>query len=104
MTRNEVINEIVSKTGVGRPEVQATLEALLKLIKENMAQGENIYFRGFGSFILKHRRKKLARNIHKNTAVIVDAHFIPFFKPAPEFTEMIKESSELQKRLAVEAN
>jgi len=92
MTKAEVINEIVNRTGIGKAEVQTTVETFFKVMKNSMAEGHNIYFRGFGSFILKKRAKKVARNISKNTAMEIPAHFIPKFKPAKTFADKIKKS------------
>lgn len=92
MTKAEVINEIVNKTGIGKAEVQQTVETLFKVMKTSMVDGKNIYFRGFGSFVLKKRAKKIARNISKNTAMEIPAHFIPKFKPAKTFADKVKKS------------
>ncbi len=85
MTKAEVINEIVAKTGVEKAAVQQTIESFFKIVKASMIEGNNIYFRGFGSFVLKKRARKVARNISKNTAMIIDEHYIPRFKPAKVF-------------------
>jgi len=68
-----------------------TLEALFKEIKESLAEGENVYVRGFGSFIIKKRAKKIGRHIKKNTAIEIPEHYIPAFKPAKVFVEQVKE-------------
>lgn len=90
MTKAEIVNEIVNKTGLEKVAVQATVEALMETMKQSMVKGENIYLRGFGTFLLKNRAKKIGRNISKNTAVVVPAHTIPAFKPAKEFVEKVK--------------
>ena len=91
MTKADVINEIVEKTGIGRREVSITVEALMEVIKENMIQNrENIYLRGFGSFNVKTRAEKTARNISKNTTLTIPAHDIPAFKPAKSFLQAMK--------------
>ena len=92
MTKAEIINEIVNKTNLDKNEVQTTVEAFLKSVRVNMVEGKNIYFRGFGSFILKKRAKKIARNISKNTAITIDEHYIPKFKPAKTFMDKVKKS------------
>lgn len=92
MTKAEVIAEISNKTGIDKGDVQATVEAFFSVVKSNMAQGENIYVRGFGSFVNKKRAKKIGRNISKNEAIVIDEHFIPSFKPSKVFLEMIKKS------------
>jgi DNA-binding protein HU-beta len=95
VTKAEVINEIAEKTGVDKADVQTTVEAFFTVVKESMAQGDNIYVRGFGSFINKKRARKVARNISKNTALIIDEHYIPSFKPSKIFLEKIKTSEKL---------
>lgn len=90
MTKAEIVNEIVAKTGIEKVAVEATVEAIMENIKANMAKGENIYLRGFGTFLLKKRAEKTGRNISKNTAIKIPAHMIPAFKPAKEFVVEIK--------------
>ena len=92
MTKAEVIAEITDKTGIEKNDVTATVEAFFQVIKESLAEGENIYVRGFGSFVNKKRARKVARNISKNTAMIIDEHYIPSFKPSKVFVEKIKTS------------
>lgn len=92
MTKAEIINEIVSKTGIEKALVQDAIETFLKSVKGNMIEGKNIYFRGFGSFILKKRARKVARNISKNTSIVIDEHFIPKFKPAKGFLDKVKKT------------
>ncbi|MBV6645960.1 MAG: integration host factor subunit beta [Cyclobacteriaceae bacterium] len=98
MTKADVINEISDRTGIDRADVQATVEAFFSIVKNSMAEGENIYVRGFGSFVNKKRAKKIARNISKNTAMVIDEHFVPSFKPSKIFTEKIKTSPKLRPR------
>lgn len=95
MTKADVINEIADKTGIDRLDVQASVEAFFSVVKNSMADGENIYVRGFGSFINKKRAKKIARNISKNTAMVIDEHYIPSFKPSKVFIEKIKTSDKI---------
>ena len=92
MTKAEVISEITEKTGIDKADVSATVEAFFSVVKNSMADGENIYVRGFGSFINKKRARKIARNISKNTAIVIDEHFIPSFKPSKVFVDKIKKS------------
>ncbi len=99
MTKAEVINEIVNRTGIGKAEVQQTVETFFKVMKNSMVEGNNVYFRGFGSFILKKRAKKIARNISKNTAMEIPAHYIPKFKPAKTFADKVKKSEAIKKNL-----
>ncbi|MCX6167128.1 MAG: integration host factor subunit beta [Sphingobacteriales bacterium] len=90
MTKAEIIAEIATKTGIEKGDVQETVEAFFKVVKNSMVGGENVYVRGFGSFIVKKRAKKTARNISKNTAIIVPEHFVPSFKPAKIFVDKVK--------------
>ena len=90
MTKADVINEIAEKTGIEKMAVQATVEAFMKTIRNNMVEGKNVYLRGFGTFLVKKRAEKIGRNISKNTAVIIPAHNIPAFKPAKTFVEKVK--------------
>lgn len=90
MTKIELAKEIASKTGLNTKDVLVIVESLMDTIKTSMAEGEEVFLRGFGSFIIKHRANKTARNISKNTTVIVPAHDIPAFRPAKEFLEQVK--------------
>jgi DNA-binding protein HU-beta len=90
MTKAEIVNEIVNKTGIEKVAVQAIVESLMETLKDSMIKGDNIYLRGFGSFIIKKRREKTGRNISKNTAVKIPAHNVPAFKPCKEFVEAVK--------------
>jgi DNA-binding protein HU-beta len=86
MTKAEIVNSIVQRTGIGRGEVLATVEALMEEIRTSLAvKKENVYLRGFGSFIVKHRARKTARNISKNTTLVIEAHDLPAFKPCKSF-------------------
>ena len=90
MTKIEIVREIASKTGLPTTDVLVIVESLMESIKSSMAEGEEIFLRGFGSFIIKRRAEKTARNISKNTTVIIPAHDIPAFKPAKEFMDQVK--------------
>lgn len=91
MTKAEIVNQIVETTGIARRDVLVTVEALMETIKNQMIDnGENIYLRGFGSFIVKKRAEKTARNISKNTTLIIPEHNIPAFKPAKSFLQLMK--------------
>lgn len=90
MTKAEIINQIVADTGLEKPEVIAVVESLMETMKNTMAGGNEIFLRGFGSFILKKRARKIARNITKGTSIEVPAHVIPAFKPSKEFLEEVK--------------
>ena len=91
MTKADIVNEISKKTGIDKPTVLTTVEAFMDSVKDSLTKNEeNVYLRGFGSFILKRRAKKTARNISKNTTIIIDEHNIPAFKPAKVFVEAVK--------------
>lgn len=96
MTKAEVITEIADKTGIDKADVTTTVEAFFSVVKSSMSDGQNIYVRGFGSFINKKRARKIARNISKNTAIVIDEHFIPSFKPSKVFIEKIKKSDRVK--------
>lgn len=89
MTKAEIVNEISKKTGVDKITALATVEAFMETVKDSLVKEENVYLRGFGSFILKKRAQKTARNISKNTTIIIPEHNIPSFKPAKTFTNAI---------------
>lgn len=95
MTKAEVIAEIAEQTGVDKTDVQTVVEAFFDVVKESMSEGHNIYVRGFGSFVNKKRARKIARNISKNTAIVIDEHFVPSFKPSKVFIEKIKASDKV---------
>jgi DNA-binding protein HU-beta len=90
VTKSDVINEISEKTGIDKLDVQASVEAFFSVVKTSMADGKNIYVRGFGSFVNKKRAKKIARNISKNTAIVIEEHYVPSFKPSKIFIDKIK--------------
>ena len=90
MTKADIVKEISSKTGIEKNIVLATVESFMETVKESLANEENVYLRGIGSFILKKRATKTARNISKNTTIIIPEHNIPAFKPAKTFSLSIK--------------
>lgn len=92
MTKAEIVSDIADKTGLEKVEIQTVVEAFMHEVKESLASGENVYLRGFGSFIVKKRAKKTGRNISKNTTIVIPAHNIPAFKPAKTFVEKVKEN------------
>lgn len=92
MRKADLIAEIAEKTGIAKVDVLVTLEAFFKEVKESLAEGENVYIRGFGSFVTKKRAKKIGRNIKKNVAIEIPEHYIPAFKPSKVFVEMVKEN------------
>ena len=90
MTKAEIVNEIAKATGIDKASVLAVVEQFMVVVKDSLAHGENVYLRGFGSFIVKTRSEKTARNISKNTTIIIPEHKIPAFKPAKVFMEEVK--------------
>ena len=96
MTKAEIVSEIADKTGVDKMEVLTTVEAFMNSVKNSLAVGENVYLRGFGSFIVKERAEKTGRNISKNTTIIIPAHNIPSFKPAKTFVDKVKKNVTLK--------
>ena len=96
MTKADIVAEIAEKTGIEKVDVQTTVEAFMKEVKESLEGGENVYLRGFGSFVIKERAKKTGRNISKNTTIIIPAHNIPSFKPAKVFVDAVKSKVEVK--------
>lgn len=90
MTKADLVSDISDKTGVERIAVQAAVEAFMDSIKSALEKGENVYLRGFGSFVVKERAEKTGRNISKNTTLIIPAHNIPSFKPSKTFVDGVK--------------
>ena len=92
MTKADLINEISKKTGVEKVAVKETVEAFMDTIKDSLVSNNNVYLRGFGSFVVKKRAEKTARNISKNTTIVIPEHFIPSFKPSKTFINNVKEN------------
>lgn len=92
MRKADLVNAISEKTGVAKVDVLVSLEELFKEIKTTMQGGENVYIRGFGSFVIKKRAKKVGRNIKKGKSIEIPEHFIPSFKPAKIFMEQVKKN------------
>lgn len=91
MTKADIINEIATETGISKKDVSAVVESFMDAIKDSLLdKKENVYLRGFGSFIVKHRAEKTARNISKNTTITIPAYDFPSFKPAKTFIEDMK--------------
>ena len=90
MTKADIVTEIAKKTGVEKVQIQAIVESFMDEIKDSLGRGENVYLRGFGSFIVKTRAEKVARNISKNTTITIPEHNIPAFKPAKSFAGDVK--------------
>ena len=98
MRKADLINNISDKTGLPKVDVLVALESFFKEVKVTLGEGENIYIRGFGSFILKKRAAKIGRNIKKNTAVEIPEHYIPAFKPSKDFVQDIKDKNFQEKK------
>lgn len=92
MTKADIISQIAEQTGIDKADVAIAVEAFFSVIKNALADGDNVYVRGFGSFVNKKRAKKIARNISKNTAIVIDEHYVPSFKPSKVFVDKIKKS------------
>ena len=90
MTKADIVSEIAKSTGIDKATVLETIEKFMETVKDSLAEGENVYLRGFGSFIVKTRSQKTARNISKNTTIVIDAHDYPTFKPSKSFIEKMK--------------
>jgi DNA-binding protein HU-beta len=90
MTKAEIVSEISNKTGLEKQAVQTIVETFMTSVKGSLAKNENVYLRGFGSFIVKQRAQKTARNISKKTTIIIPAHKIPAFKPCKTFVNAVK--------------
>jgi DNA-binding protein HU-beta len=95
MTKAEIISQITKKTDLDKAEVSECVESFISVIKDSMAEGNNIYIRGFGSFINKKRARKIARDMSRNISVVVEEHFIPKFLPGREFKESIRKSKKI---------
>lgn len=90
MTKADIVNEISKSTGIEKVTVQRAIEAFMEAVKDSMVKEKNVYLRGFGSFVVKKRAKKTARNISKNTTIVIPEHFVPSFKPAKSFVNKVK--------------
>ena len=89
MTKIELVKKVAEKTGIDQPTALAAVEGFIDSLKESLMQKENVYIRGWGTWTLKHRAKKTARNITKNTTIVIPAHDIPYFKPCKDFMEAV---------------
>ena len=92
MTKADIVKNISDKTGMDKSDVQMIAEKLMDEVKNSLKKNENVYLRGFGSFIIKKRAKKTGRNISKNIAVVIPAHNIPAFKPSKTFVNSVKQN------------
>ena len=96
MTKADIVASIAEDTGLERVEVLKAVESFMNSVKSSLANGDNVYLRGFGSFIVKERAEKTGRNISKNTSIIIPAHNVPAFKPAKTFVEEVKTKVEVK--------
>jgi len=92
MTKADIVNDIAEKTNYDKQEISNVVEAFMRSVRNNMTKGENIYLRGFGTFLVKKRAEKTGRHIANNTSVIIPAHHIPSFKPAKIFIDKVKKN------------
>lgn len=98
MTKAELVSKISDKTGIEKVTVMASVEAFMDAVKASLESGNNVYLRGFGSFIVKQRAEKTGRNISKNTTIVIPAHNVPAFKPAKEFVDGVKSKVKVKKK------
>ena len=96
MTKADIVSKISEKLGIEKGDVQATVETFMEEVKSSLENGDNVYLRGFGSFIVKTRAEKTGRNISKNTTIKIPAHNIPAFKPAKVFVEGVKSNVQVK--------
>lgn len=92
MTKADIVSRISAKTGMEKVDVQEVVDNFIDAVKDTMGDGNNVYFRGFGSFVVKKRAKKVARNIAKNTSIVIPPHYVPTFKPSKTFVEKVKKN------------
>jgi len=92
MRKADLVSTISEKTGVPKVDVLVTLENFFSEVKDSLTEGENVYIRGFGSFVIKKRKKKIGRHIKKNISIEIPEHYIPSFKPAKVFLEQVKDN------------
>jgi DNA-binding protein HU-beta len=95
MTKAEVVNKIAKEIKIEKPDVLKTIEEFIKAVKTSLTDGENIYLRGFGTFLIKHRAEKPARIISKDKSIIVPAHGIPYFKPSRSFVNNVMKGNDI---------
>jgi DNA-binding protein HU-beta len=95
MTKADIVARLSDKTGIEKTDVQAIVDGFMREVRVSLEAGDNVYLRGFGSFILKKRATKTGRNISKNTTLVIPAHYVPAFKPAKTFAETVKDGNEV---------
>lgn len=98
MTKADIIKEIQERTNLNRDIIKVVVNTFMDVVKDNMSSGENIYLRGFGTFLLKERKEKKARIITRNETIIIPPHYKPFFKPSPEFLKSVKENLSIKSK------
>lgn len=92
MRKADIVAAIAEKSGISKVDVLVTLEAFFTEVKDTLSQGENVYIRGFGSFVIKRRAQKVGRHIKENKSLVIPEHYIPAFKPAKVFVEDVKDN------------
>ena len=97
MRKADVVSKIADETGIAKVDVLVALEQFFKEVKDSLSEGENVYIRGFGSFVTKKRAEKIGRNIKKNESIVIPEHYIPSFKPAKVFVDEVKDSVTAEK-------
>lgn len=97
MTKADIVSEIAEQTGIEKVAVQSTVEAFMNSVKQSLSEGDNVYLRGFGSFIVKERAEKIGRNISAKEPIVIPAHNIPAFKPSKTFVEKVKNNVKVKK-------
>lgn len=97
MTKADIVNQIHEQTGIEKLQVHNTVEAFMASVKSSLAKGNNVYLRGFGSFIIKKRAQKTGRIISKNTTIVIPEHHVPAFKPAKTFIGKVKQDMKKKK-------
>ncbi len=98
MTKADIVSEIAEQTGIEKVAVQSTVEAFMNSVKKSLVSGDNVYLRGFGSFIVKERAEKIGRNISAKEPIVIPAHNIPAFKPSKTFVEKVKKNVKVSKK------
>lgn len=97
MRKADLVNKISAKTGIPKVDILVTIESFLKEVKDSLEEGENVYIRGFGSFVTKKRAAKIGRNIKQNKSIRIPEHYVPAFKPSKQFTNAIKKSEKVKR-------
>lgn len=95
MTKADIVARLSDKTGIEKTDVQAIIDGFMREVRVALESGDNVYLRGFGSFILKKRAEKTGRNISRNTTLVIPAHYVPAFKPAKVFSDTVKDANPL---------